>query len=64
MGLIIILLALTSTITGIVGALFFWFIGRFVLRFTIPHERLVTIYPLAVFLAVSLNLFIVIFNAV
>ena len=51
------------TITRIFGATFFWFIRRYVLQSATPYEWLVTIYPVTMFLAVGLNLFMVLYKA-
>jgi len=48
-------------ITGIAGAAFFWLIRRFVLRSVNPYERSVRIYPITIFLAVGIDLFMVLY---
>jgi len=50
-------------ITGIAGATFFWFIRRFVLRSVNPYERSVRIYPITIFLAVGMDLFMVLYKS-
>ena len=55
--------AAAPLITGIFGALFFWFIRRFVLRSSEPYQRSVKIYPVTIFLAVGLDLFMVLYKA-
>jgi len=50
-------------ITGIAGATFFWFIRRFVLRSVNPYERSVRIYPITIFLAVGIDLFMVLYKS-
>lgn len=62
-GLIFVSWAAAPTITGIFGALVFWFIRRFVLRSANPYERSVAIYPITIFLAVGLDLFMVLYKA-
>jgi len=62
-ALIFISWAAAPLITGIVGAFFFWFIRRFVLRSKHPYERSISIYPITIFLAVGLDLFMVLYKA-
>jgi len=62
-GLIFVSWAAAPTITGIVAAFFFWFIRRFILRSEEPYKRSVAIYPITIFLAVGLDLFMVFYKA-
>ena len=62
-ALIFVSWAAAPLITGIFGALFFWFIRRFVLRSSNPYQQSVDIYPIAIFLAISLDLFMVLYKA-
>jgi len=62
-GLIFVSWAAAPTITGIIAAFFFWFIRRFILRSEEPYKRSVAIYPLTIFLAVGLDLFMVLYKA-
>ena len=62
-ALIFVSWAAAPLITGIFGALFFWFIRRFVLRSSEPYKRSVKIYPVTIFLAVGLDLFMVLYKA-
>lgn len=62
-ALIFVSWAAAPTITGIFGAFFFWFIRRFVLRSSNPFKRAVAIYPITVFLAVGLDLFMVLYKS-
>lgn len=62
-ALIFVSWAAAPLITGLFGALFFWFIRRFVLRSENPYQRSVSIYPITIFLAVGLDLFMVLYKA-
>jgi len=62
-GLIFVSWAAAPLITGIFGALFFWFIRRFVLRASDSYRRSVKIYPITIFLAIGLDLFMVLYKA-
>lgn len=62
-GLIFVSWAAAPLLTGLFGALFFWSIRRFVLRSDEPYRRSVAIYPLTIFLAVGLDLFMVLYKA-
>ena len=62
-GLIFVSWAAAPLITGVFGALFFWTIRRFVLLSEEPYKRSVAIYPLTIFLAVGLDIFMVLYKA-
>lgn len=62
-ALIFVSWAAAPMITGIFGALIFWMLRRFVLRSNHPYQRSVAIYPLTIFLAVGLDLFMVFYKA-
>ncbi|KAL7537196.1 hypothetical protein ACHAXR_007652 [Thalassiosira sp. AJA248-18] len=62
-ALIFVSWAAAPLITGIFGAIFFWFIRRFVLRSNNPYQRSVGIYPITIFLAVGLDIFMVLYKA-
>mmetsp|Transcript_48308 Transcript_48308/g.56469 ORF Transcript_48308/g.56469 Transcript_48308/m.56469 type:complete len:519 (-) Transcript_48308:533-2089(-) len=62
-ALIFVSWAAAPLITGIIGALFFWFLRYFVLRSERSYERSVAIYPATIFLAVGLDLFMVLYKA-
>jgi len=62
-ALIFVSWAAAPLITGLFGALIFWAIRRFVLRSEAPYTRSVAIYPITIFLAVGLDLFMVLYKA-
>lgn len=62
-ALIFVSWAAAPLITGLFGALFFWAIRRFVLRSEAPYTRSVAIYPITIFLAVGLDLFMVLYKS-
>jgi phosphate/sulfate permease len=62
-GLIFVSWVAAPAITGVFGALFFWIIRRFVLRSENPYKRCVAIYPMTIFLAVGLDIFMVLYKA-
>lgn len=62
-ALIFVSWAAAPLITGIFGAIFFFLIRRFVLRSDSPYKRAVAIYPMTIFLAVGLDLFMVFYKA-
>lgn len=62
-GLIFVSWIAAPLITGIIGAIFFWFIRKFILRSDAPYKRSVAIYPITIFLAVGLDLFMVLYKA-
>lgn len=62
-GLIFVSWIAAPAITGVFSAIFFWFIRRFVLRSDSPYKRCVAIYPVTIFLAVGLDIFMVLYKA-
>lgn len=62
-ALIFVSWAAAPLITGIFGALFFWFIRKFILRAEDPYTRSKKVYPVTIFLAIGLDLFMVLYKA-
>lgn len=62
-ALIFVSWAAAPLITGIFGAIFFWFIRKFILRAEDPYTRSKKVYPVTIFLAIGLDLFMVLYKA-
>jgi len=62
-GLVFVSWAAAPLITGCIAAFFFWVIRRFVLRSAHPYERSVSIYPITIFFAVGIDIFMVLYKA-
>jgi len=60
---IIISWVASPLITGIAAAFFFWVTRRFILLSEAPYTRAVKLYPLIIFLAIGLDLFMVFYKA-